>query len=391
MKEYNLLINLIKSGIKNDANAVEKENLSNESVRKALVIAKMNEVLPFVFDAINENKIYLPSEIKAKALQRISGNISYLEKQRYEIETLRTLFNENGINFILLKGAKIRDFYDKPYYRNSCDIDILIKEQDLEKAKGLLVDKLKYTQQHVSMHDIGYSSSINVSVELHFTLVEEGNSNEANEILNNAWNYAQQRDRCEYEFSQEFFYFYFICHLVKHFASAGCGLRFFIDLYYINNRAKIVAENCKEILQKGNVYTFTKYAEQLINVWFNNEEHNETTLFMEKFILDSGIYGSVKKDVEIRRSKNGGKVGYFFSRVWVPNKTIYLLFPKSRKHKILIPFYQIKRWFMILFGGNVKARYKRLKIANSTSDSEAKNIKKNFKELGIDFDSKQKN
>jgi len=53
------------------------------------------------------------------------------ENFKYETDRLCKTFDEQKIPYILLKGAVIRDFYPEPWMRTSCDLDVLVKEEDL--------------------------------------------------------------------------------------------------------------------------------------------------------------------------------------------------------------------------------------------------------------------
>lgn len=48
------------------------------------------------------------------------------------------------ISFLPLKGSVLRQYYPEPWMRTSCDIDILVHENDLEKTTEYLVRDLGY-------------------------------------------------------------------------------------------------------------------------------------------------------------------------------------------------------------------------------------------------------
>ena len=50
------------------------------------------------------------------------------------MEEIRTVFEQQKIFFLPLKGAVIRDFNPEAWMRTRSDIDILIREEDYEKA-----------------------------------------------------------------------------------------------------------------------------------------------------------------------------------------------------------------------------------------------------------------
>ena len=61
--------------------------------------------------------------------------------QELALEEIRTVFEQQKIFFLPLKGAVIRDFYPEAWMRTSSDIDILIRDEDYEKAKKFLTEE----------------------------------------------------------------------------------------------------------------------------------------------------------------------------------------------------------------------------------------------------------
>ena len=61
--------------------------------------------------------------------------------QELALEEIRTVFEQQEILFLPLKGAVIRGSYPEAWMRTSSDIDILIREEDYEKAKEFLTEK----------------------------------------------------------------------------------------------------------------------------------------------------------------------------------------------------------------------------------------------------------
>ena len=84
------------------------------------------------------------SEIKQKFEKQILTAIYRYENINSELETLKTAFEEEKIPFIPLKGSVIRQYYPEPWLRTSCDIDILVKEADADKASKALAEHLQY-------------------------------------------------------------------------------------------------------------------------------------------------------------------------------------------------------------------------------------------------------
>ena len=66
------------------------------------------------------------------------------EQSRYELNRICKTLNDAQISFVPLKGAVIRNYYSEPWLRTSCDIDVLVREEDLKQAVKVLVSELHY-------------------------------------------------------------------------------------------------------------------------------------------------------------------------------------------------------------------------------------------------------
>lgn len=94
------------------------------------------------------------------------------------------------IPFIPLKGSVLRDLYPEGWMRTSSDIDILVKQDDVEKAADILVEKLGYSRKVGTTREISFFSPLQIHLELHFDLIEDTVSKEQNDILSKIWNVA---------------------------------------------------------------------------------------------------------------------------------------------------------------------------------------------------------
>ena len=87
-------------------------------------------------DTLEENERATIEKIKAKFDEQIFTAVYRYENINYELERLKETLEEAEIPFILLKGSVIRKYYPEPWMRTSCDIDILVKKEDLDVKGG---------------------------------------------------------------------------------------------------------------------------------------------------------------------------------------------------------------------------------------------------------------
>lgn len=290
------------------------------------------------------------------------------------------------IPFVPLKGSVIRDYYPEPWMRTSSDVDILVTEETLENAVSALTDTLKYTAKSKRDHDISLYSPGGVHLELHYkTVVESDGINKSYEVLSQIWDFATPKapGSCQYVLTDAMFYFYHMAHMAKHLMVGGCGIRPFLDLWVLNRSVAYDKTQRQQLLRQGDLETFANAAEKLAEVWFSDAERDNLTEQLESFILRGGVYGNVENCVMVQQNKEGGKLQYILSKVFLPYDIIKFDYPVLQKHKWLTPVCQVARWFKLLFKGGVKRSVCKLQINASISREDANTTKTFLKHLGL--------
>ena len=382
--EQKLLFDLLRLelGCTSDKSNIYFENVN---IEKLFELAARHSVAPLVADCIISNKFIADEDIMdgIKSIQ-LEAIFQY-QKQKSELDKIKKLFNENKIPFIPLKGAVIRNIYPEPYLRTCCDIDILVHPVDVEHAIDVLIEA-EYNKVVKYDHDYTLYSPNGVHLELHFDTIE-GKNKFANVkyVLDKIWQFAIQRstDSFEYLLSDEMFYFYHVSHLAKHFRSAGCGIRPFVDLWILNNNLEVECEKRQELLIQGGLCDFEFYMKKLLGVWFDGERYDEIIKGLECYIIKSGIYGNRYNFVANRINSTSNKMKTLVSRIYIKYDTIKNIYPILKKHKWLTPIYQVRRWIEIVFVKEKRFRSKNnikvvLNITQHDIDT-AKKLKKLLK------------
>ena len=334
-------------------------------------------------DTLEENERATIEKIKAKFDEQIFTAVYRYENINYELERLKEAMEEAEIPFIPLKGSVIRKYYPEPWMRTSCDIDILVKKEDLDKASLFLTSNLQYLKEERATHDISFFSSNGVHIELHFDLVEEGRAKNAIKILSGVWEQvvlSKGSNYC-YEMHDAFFYFYHIAHMAKHLESGGCGVRPFIDLLILDNMDHADNNERNELLSKGALLQFANASRKLSKVWFIGDASDDISGQMQEFVLQGGSYGSV--DNRVAAKKKHGKIRYLLSRIFIPWAKLKRYYPILEKDPILMPIMQIRRWFMLL-NPNVRKMVKMELAANKNiQNTQLKDTQTLLKNIGL--------
>lgn len=349
----------------------ERALFSKELLPEYYALAKKHDVAHLVAYAIQKNDLL--GEKNQAIDNTVMTAIYRYEQQNYELSRLGAFLEEEKIDFLPLKGSVLRDYYPESWMRTGCDIDILVKANDLERARDLLIEKRGYRFDKKGEHDISLFLNDRIHLELHYALMADGIAQKSSAILKNVWQYTKAKEGNLYwhELSDEAFYFYHIAHAAKHFEQGGCGIRPLIDLYVLDTMDGYDPEKRDALLQEGGLETFAAVIRKLSRVWMSGEAHDEISQKAERYILDGGVYGNVENAIAIQQQKKGGRMRYALSKIFIPYDVIKFHYPILEKHRWLMPFMQVRRWCKLIFCGHTKRSLTHLKLNQSLSKEEA--------------------
>ena len=376
---------LLRSAVCGDFLSSEEISLySPDMLPEILSLAQKHDVIHLIVFALKKNGLLDGSNknLESKMLTAVYR----CEKLKYELTKLCATLEQAEIPFIPLKGSVLRRYYPEPWMRTSCDIDVLVHAEDLQRTVSYLADNLGYRRESQNSHDISMFTQGGVHIEVHYDLVEDNRANSAAAVLKQIWNVAVKHDGCnyQYEMPDEMFYFYHIAHMAKHFLSTGgCGIRPFLDIWVLNHKIDFNREKREKLLSDGGLSVFEKQAELLSEVWFGNAEHTEITRQMEEYILRGGVYGTTTNRVAVQQQKQGGKMKYALSKIFIPYDAIKFHYPILQKHKWLTPIMEVRRWGKLIFCGHLKRTVKELKYNSTISDDAAAEAKTLLKNVGL--------
>ena len=93
--------------------------------------------------------------------------------------------------------------------------------------------------------------------------------------------------------SREDFYVYQIAHTAKHYLNGGIGVRHVADIYILQkNSGGYDHEYINKQLSEIGIEKFHQIISRLCMIWFGNEEHDDETRSMEKYILEGALFGT---------------------------------------------------------------------------------------------------
>ena len=349
-----------------------KAALTDEELQKLDRLSDAHDLSHLVGSALLSQELIRDEEWKARFKKQIMKAVFRCEKNEFELERLKETLSRAQIPFIPLKGSVLRAYYPEPWMRTSCDIDILVHEEDLERAGAVLCEKLSYQGGEKNYHDVAFYAPGGVHLELHYTLCESKAEKDFDPVLESAWERAFPA--CEGSFEQilpdELFYYYHLAHMAKHFEIGGCGVRPFLDLFVLCHKVPHDKEKRNALLEEGGLSAFAGASEQLSKVWFGGAGHTALTRQMEAYLLGGGVYGTTSNRVSVQQVKRGGKIRYALSRIWLPYDSLKFHYPSLEGKRFLLPFYEIRRWCKLIFRGGARRGINEMHL-NATATKEA--------------------
>lgn len=363
MDEKELLIALLRSHVCGDTKTVV-EAPSADMLEKLYILAYRHDLAHIAGQALSERKLLGDDEISQK-LKSISMQAIYRYVQlSYELGQSCRVLEEAKIPFIPLKGSVLRAYYPEPWMRTSCDIDVLVREQDLDRAVDALKQKLQYQGGGKGAHDVVLQSPGGTTLELHYDTIEERHANNTSrDVLAGIWEDAQpaKMGSCRMVLSDPMFYFYHIAHMAKHFEVGGCGVRAFLDIWILNHKVEHEKADRDALLRDGGILPFAQAMEKLSEAWFSGTPMDAWTQRINDYILRASLYGDEDNRAALGQAKSGSKLRYIFTqRIFLPYDYLKAEYPILDKHKWLTPVYQVVRWFGVLRRGDVGRRVREL-------------------------------
>lgn len=358
------------------------------SVKIIYFMAKRHSMCRMLLNPLLMNDIIKDKDKNALFVD-IARTIVLSEAQIKEMKQVQERLEQRGVINQVLKGSIMKGLYPKPEMREMSDIDLLVNESDMDKAKNILCElgyKFISSEEH---HDIYHKNC--VCIELHRILYSKHIDNKQFTYFASFKN-THVREGYQYirDFNVEDFYIYMIAHMAKHFYSRGCGIRNLVDIYVFQNkyRGQINLEYIEKHLEECGIKSFNDCMVELSDIWLRGKESNEFYDALFSYMLGSGLYGSeengiwnkyvkydlLDKEASVKKIK---RIYYF-----PPVELIKNDYPWCGKVPVLLPLVWIIRIIKVLF--NRKSR-KRLEYVLANSPEKVQMMQAIYKNLHLEF------
>ena len=360
--EQNLLFSLVKTSLCLRDNREAFSVIPKDIDWSSLVnLAARQGVLCVARDGL----VQMPG-ISRELLLRWELSVQKLEarnrKQRAVIKELVALFNENGIEMLLLKGIGLSELYPDPYHRESGDIDIFLFG-DYEKGNKVIEESGIEVEKEGSKHSKFYFKGVPVENHKTFLNVDCTQTDKNLEKYLHATLTEQGYDTIIIDGVQvripvpDFTAIFLARHNITHFLASGLVLRHFCDLalFFEQNRERIDFARFEKVMRENGQYrlicSFLAIAQNYlgfskVSLTECSEKGQHTTGLAERILNDTlyNKYRSVdKKEFEemwVPRRKFFG-LKLFFSSKWKYDSIERGLFHKTFLFRVFQNFQAI--------------------------------------------------
>ena len=317
----------------------------------------------------------LPDDVAVKLKKAYQAAMLREMSQQSELDKIRKEFTENAIPFMLLKGSHLKALYPKPEMRFMVDMDVLVRKEDVENARDILLSHgLK--QEMNNGKDIVLIKAPFLTVELHNTLFTEDYY--MYEYFLGVWDRAVKIGDYEYKMSDSDLYIYTLAHLAEHYTNAGACFRPTVDLYLMNKKLADSLEGgyIEAELEKLGLNSFNKNIVSVGKSVFDGEEADGSIELMENYI----VFGPPVKNAAEAAAANESKAKRIVKMLFPNLRHMQHLFPILEKLPFLLPLFWVIRFFRYAF--TKKAREK-LKAVNSADIEQYNTLRKIYEDSGL--------
>lgn len=288
--------------------------------------------------------------------QKYCKALQVSERQLRELERIYNAFEENGIDYMPLKGCKMKALYPKPELRNMGDADILIRTEQYDKIRSVM-QSLQFTEGEETVHELVWKSDA-LYLELHKHLIPSYNRDFYG-YFGEGWARAKLLRGTQYTMTPEDEFIFLFTHFAKHYRDGGIGCRHVVDLWvFLRSHPELDLDYIQTELKKLQLLDFYRNIRRLISTWFEDQESDSRTDFLTEFIFASGSFGQIENRVLSRAVRDAnhsvlgfsGKLLYFWNLAFPGTEILQGKYTILKKHPCLLPLvWLIRPFYKVLF------------------------------------------
>lgn len=379
------VITLIRSALTGETLSLPEDF----SWEEADEIIRSQSLLPLAFQGAYRCGVPMDTDRMKAYRTQYFGYLARSEKQMQAVRQIFRAFEENGIDYLPLKGTILKELYPQPEMRPMGDADILIRMEQYDRIAQVM-GSLGYVEKSRSKYDTHWLGH-NLFVELHWRLF----SSEEEDFVRHfgdSWSRAEESVGHRFHFSAEDTYAYVFFHMTKHFRTWGIGIRQILDLYVFHQKHPEMDESkVEKIMADINLLRFYRNIRKLHAVWIEGDSTDPVSDDITEYVFNSGNFGTLENVMYAKEAKanSTGKVkksGYrsLFYAVFPTMSDLQLSYNILYKYPFLYPVFWVVRCVDILRHrpGNIR---KKLGIIRNMTNEKVTAHQRALNYMGLDF------
>ncbi len=317
------------------------------------------------------------------------------ERQKAEAAALKAVLSSANIDYLFLKGSAINHIYPKPEMRVMSDMDLLIRCEQYPEIKQIL-SGTGYTEQEQSNHEYIWKTPGGLVLEFHKMLIPSYNE-DYHSYFGNGWDKALRSEDGSYYYSPEDNFIYLFTHFAKHYRDGGVGIKHLLDLWLFRKHyPDLDLVYVEKEFGKLLLLPFYNNIQKVLDVWFCNKEPDSITNLITNTIIKSGAYGTQNSRVSAtvlktsrNVAKNNIKTKLLLQKLFPSSEVLCVKYKYLIKHKYLLPFAWISRFFTLIIKkpSNIRLHTQAIRLANATSVDD---FEQKLRAVGLEFNFKEK-
>lgn len=324
--------------------------------QEALAFGRRQSLLPLLYAGAQNADRPLPTALAATVEQKLLQNLVADSRQQAALTALYAAFEQNGIDYMPLKGAGLKALYPASELRPMGDADILIRCTQYEKI-GPVMQALGYTAETESDHELVWISDA-VKIELHKKLLPRYNR-DYYAYYGDGWRLAVpvQPGGFRYAMRPEDELVYLITHLAKHYRNGGIGLRHLLDIHVFCAANKALRFGyVGEQLSRLELMPFGQHVIRTANTVFTGGTPDAAGERLLAFMFSGGAFGTYERRAVFEAVRKSNTVGgikksrrhIFLFHAFPPMDVMEKMYPCLAGKGFLLPAFWVVRAFDLL-------------------------------------------
>ena len=308
------------------------------------------------------------------------------ERQMQAVRQLLTLFEEESIDYLPLKGCVMKHLYPAPELRVMGDADILIRMEQYERIRPLM-EGLGYEMVRKGQHEYVWRKE-EIVLELHRYLVSPGEK-DLFSFFGTGWDRSIKEDGHRYALSAEDNWIFLFAHMTKHYRNSGIGSRHLVDLYvFRQNHPELNESYVAEAMEKLGLTAFYRNILGLLDCWFAGAPASSVSEHITAYIFSGGSFGLAENGMQTDALRSGGdqvrgsRTRSVLRKLFPTGSSFENQYPVLKKYPVLYPLLWLWRWVEVLLRRPGRIGRK-LRLAAETTDEKVLARKRALEYVGL--------